>query len=132
MMANAPNEQEGGAIEIELDGSFFSSETILKTCYWYSRHFAFALENLSADRVLVTLRPKDAGASMEHVHGDFLAAATDFSLRERIEARTSGIREILLAKAFAESGVLEDSPTGIFVDQVESEKSDSLFKILPN
>ena len=117
------------AIEVVLDGTFFSSDSILKTCYWFSRHYTFELKH-GDGRTTVRLLPKDATLPTSAVHGEFLAMATDFSLRERIEARTANIREILLAKAFAESGVLEDSPAGIFVDQVEQDKPDSLFKIL--
>jgi hypothetical protein len=54
----------------------------------------------------------------------------DFALREKIEAKTSSIRDLLLAKAFSESGVLEDQPVGVFGDAVEEMKPDSMFKIL--
>jgi hypothetical protein len=54
----------------------------------------------------------------------------DFALREKIEAKTSGIRDLLLAKAFSESGVLEDAPEGVFGDAVEEAKPDSMLKIL--
>jgi His-Xaa-Ser system protein HxsD len=121
-----------GAIEIELDGIFFSADAILKTCYWYSRNFTFDVKQPSERQILVTLRAKDATVSTDNVTSEFIAVATDFSLRERIETRTSSIRETLLAKAFAESGVLEDPPSGVFVDQVEREKEDGLFKILPD
>lgn len=125
------NEPES-AIEIELDGTFFSADAILKTCYWYSRLFTFEIKQNGHGRTVVKLTAKDRLMQTDAVRGEFIAAATDFSLRERIEAKTANIREILLAKAFAESGVLEDSPSGIFVDQVEQEKRDSLFKILPH
>lgn len=118
-----------GAIDVELDGTFFSADSILKTCYWFSRHFTFELKQADG-KTVVRLQPKDKNVPTDAAPGEFVAMAADFSLRERIEARTANIREILLAKAFAESGVLEDSPAGIFVDQVEEEKQDSLFKIL--
>lgn len=54
----------------------------------------------------------------------------DFSLRDQITAKTGEIRDLLLAKAFSESGVLEDQPEGSFEDSVEEEKADSMFKIL--
>jgi hypothetical protein len=56
----------------------------------------------------------------------------DFALREKIEAKTSDIRDLLLAKAFSESGVLEDQPEGVFGDKVEESKPDGMFKILSN
>lgn len=131
-MGVEPINANADAIEIELDGTFFSADAILKTCYWFSRQFIFDLRQNSAGQTVVTLRAKDAAVSTENIHGEFIAAVADFALRERIEARTSNIREILLAKAFAESGVFEDAPKGDFVDQVEREKQDGLFKILPH
>jgi hypothetical protein len=42
-----------------------------------------------------------------------------------IQAETAAIRELIIAKAFAESGVLEDSPPGTFRDPVGSGHSDA-------
>src|SRR5579862_2446969 len=108
-MDNTVSNKGERAIEIELDGTFYSSDSILKTCYWFSRNFTFELKQ-DDGRTTVRLQPKDPTFPTTTVHGDFLAMAADFTLRDRIEARTANIREILLAKAFAESGVLEDSP----------------------
>jgi len=60
----------------------------------------------------------------------FTTSAMDFALREKIDAKTSGIRDLLLAKAFSESGVLEDQPAGVFGDAVEESKPDGMFRIL--
>src|SRR5260370_37175403 len=128
-MDDTVSDKRERAIEVELDGTFFSADSILKTCYWFSRHFTFELKQ-GDGRTIVMLQPKDTTLPTSAVHDDFLAMATDFSLRERIEARTANIREILLAKAFAESGILEDSPAAIFLDQFEQEKPGGLFKIL--
>lgn len=131
-MGTESNSVNDRAIEVELDGTFFGADAVLKACYWYARQFDFDLRQTSVGRTLVTLKPKDANLSTEGVRGEFIAMVTDFTLRERIESRTGAIREILLAKAFAEAGVLEDSPSGEFVDQVEHEQQDGLFKILPH
>ncbi len=60
----------------------------------------------------------------------FTTSAMDFALREKIEAKTSGIRDLLLAKAFSESGVLEDQPEGVFGDMIEETKPEGMFNIL--
>jgi len=118
------------AIEVELDGSFFSNDAILKACYWYSKQFSFELKSLANGKTLVTLEPKDGVLAKESTAGDFIASVADFTLRERIEKKTAAIRETLLAKAFAESGVLEDSPEGLPLDPVEQDRREGLFKIL--
>lgn len=60
-----------------------------------------------------------------------MTSAMDFALREKIDAKTSGIRDLLLAEAFSESGVLEDKPEGLFGDAVEeTAKPNGMLKIL--
>ena len=56
----------------------------------------------------------------------------DFALRERIEAKTASIRDLLIAKALSEAGILEDEPVGVFGDAIEESKTDGMFKILGN
>jgi His-Xaa-Ser system protein HxsD len=119
-------------VAVDLDGSLFSAEAVLKTCYWFSKDFAYQISRTEGGYISVTLTAKQGSAPFENVRAEFVSMATDFTLRERVEARTSSIREILLAKAFAEAGVLEDSPEGVFGDQIEEEKPDGLFKILGN
>jgi His-Xaa-Ser system protein HxsD len=92
---------------VEVNLTIVSVEALLKTCPASASDLASA---------------KDA----------FTTSAMDFALREKIEAKTSGIRDLLLAKAFSESGVLEDQPEGVFGDTVEEMKLDGMFKILSN
>jgi hypothetical protein len=47
-----------------------------------------------------------------------------------VTAKTSEVRDLLLAKAFSESGVLEEEPQGVFGDPIEESKPDGMFKIL--
>lgn len=120
------------AITVELDRTLFSPEAVLKTCYWFSKDFTFEIRQSRETSLFVSLSAKQASVASESVRAEFISMATDFTLRERVEARTSSIRELLLAKAFAEAGVLEDSPEGVFGDAIEEEKPNGLFKILSN
>lgn len=119
-------------VNVELDRTLFSPEAVMKTCYWFSKDFAFEISPAEGASLSVSLTAKQASFASECVRADFISMATDFTLRERIEVRTSSIRDLLLAKAFAEAGVLEDSPSGVFGDAIEEEKPDGLFKILSN
>jgi His-Xaa-Ser system protein HxsD len=56
---------------------------------------------------------------------DIFNSLVDAQLRVEIQAETSGIRELIIAKAFAESGVLEDLPPGTFQDPVEQAPRDA-------
>jgi His-Xaa-Ser system protein HxsD len=111
--------------------SVVSVEAVLKTCYWFSRDFLCAMQDDGTGHALILLKPKRSlDLPLEKARELFIAQAMDFALRERVAAKTAGIRDLLLAKAFSEAGVLEDEPSGIFGDVIEEEKPDGLFKIL--
>ncbi len=120
------------SIIVRFSHDVVSVESLLKTCYWFSRDFVCEVTEDGARHSIVSLRPKASGVSLEGARDDFMNQALDFSLRERVTTRTADIRDLLLAKAFSESGVLEDQPQGTFGDPVEETKPDGMFKILTN
>lgn len=116
---------------VRISLSIVSSEAILKACYWFSRDFFCDVQDEGTGHAIVLLRPKrPLVLSLEEAKEAFTAQALDFALRERITAQTAGVRDLLLAKAFSEAGVLEDAPAGVFGDAVEESKANGLFKIL--
>ena len=119
-------------VSVEIDLAFVSADAVLKACHWFSRDYACDLRRKGDVAAEVVLVPRNSSAAFDPlaVKDAFMTSAIDFALREKIEAKTSGIRDILLAKAFAESGVLEDSPEGVFGDAIEEAKPDGMFKIL--
>jgi radical SAM pair-associated protein len=121
-------------VVFEISLLIVSPEAILKTCYWFSRDYVCEVKNQSDSLAHVILVPKSVMPEFNPnlIRDAFLTSAMDFALREKIEAKTSGIRDVLLAKAFSESGVLEDAPDGVFGDRIEESKPDSMFKILSN
>ena len=62
--------------------------------------------------------------------GEFCNSLLDFELRRQVERETSSIRQLVLAKAFSESGVLEDDPPGTVADPVEADNSKGLVQIM--
>ena len=122
------------SVVVEVDLAILSTEALLKTCYWFSRDFVCEIRNRNERVAEVCLTPRnpDSGFDLASTKDAFQTSAMDFALREKIEARTSGIRDLLLAKAFSESGVLEDAPLGVFGDAVEEAKPDGMFTILDN
>jgi len=119
---------------VEINLAIISAEALLKTCYWFSRDFVCEIRNRNEHIADVFLTPRSAASASDLAlaRDAFNSSAMDFALREKIEAKTSGIRDLLLAKAFSESGVLEDQPEGVFGDKVEEAKPDGMFKILSN
>jgi His-Xaa-Ser system protein HxsD len=123
--------EEATLVRISL--SLVSIEAVLKTCYWFSRDFLCTMQDESTEYATVLLRAKrPLDLSIEVTRDAFVAQTLDFVLRDRVAAQTAGVRDLLLAKAFSEAGVLEDGPTGVFGDAVEEAKPNGLFKILAN
>ena len=124
----------GNHVVVEISLSTVSLEALLKTCYWFSRDYVCEVKNQSESIANVVLSPRSVTPdfSPHSIRDAFLTSALDFALREKIEAKTSGIRDLLLAKAFSESGVLEDEPEGVFGDKIEEGNPDGMFKILSN
>jgi His-Xaa-Ser system protein HxsD len=119
-------------VVVEINLAIVSTEALLKTSYWFSRDFVCEIRNRDDKLAEVYLTPRSPMSASDLVIAKdaFNTSAMDFALREKIEAKTAGIRDLLLAKAFSESGVLEDQPTGVFGDTIEETKPDGMFKIL--
>ena len=120
------------SVSIEVDLALVSAEALLKTCHWFSRDFVCDLHKEGNFTAKVALAPRYPSAEFDPdaARDAFMTSALDFAIREKIDFRTSGIRDLLLAKAFSESGVLEDNPEGVFGDAIEEAKPDGMFKIL--
>jgi His-Xaa-Ser system protein HxsD len=118
---------------VAFSDDFVSSEALLKACYWLSRDFECDVSRGSNGNFTVRLQPKPTcRMSPQEAREQITALAIDFTLREKVARQTAEVRELLLAKAFSESGVLEDQPEGVFGDSVEEEKPNGMFKILSN
>jgi His-Xaa-Ser system protein HxsD len=109
-----------------------STEALLKTCYWFSRDFKCDVHSDGDDHIVFLNAKCDVVESLEGMEERFISSALDFSLRECVNAKTASVRDVLLAKAFSESGVLEEKPTGTFGDPLEESRPDGMFKILSN
>ncbi len=106
-----------------LDKKTYSKSAVLKVSYWLSKDLWFEM-NEGNDHYLLTVRlraptPSLAQPRVKNIDEwmpEIFEALVDFQLRAEVQAETASIREIIIAKAFAESGILEDGPPGIFED----------------
>lgn len=120
------NDRHSEAV-LSIDKQVYSKSAALRVCYWFSRDLWFDLSEqddclLMRVGVIVT-SPTLSHPEVKQIEAwlpEILNALTDSQLRVVIQAETASIRELIIAKAFAESGVLEDSPPGTFADPVES------------
>src|SRR5271168_2352735 len=89
------------SVSVNISQDLISTEALLKTCYWFSRDFTCDVQADGPGHSVVRLKakghpPGESGSVRER----FMASAMDFALRERVTAKTAGIRDLLLAKAF--------------------------------
>ena len=125
-------------VSFSLDKAIYTKEAILKACYWFSRDLFFQVSaRESSFDVVASIRTTVPTLEQPKVHKvdefvpELLNAFVDFQLRVEIQSETSAIRELIVAKAFAEAGILEDLPPGAFEDSVGSlhNHSNSLISI---
>ena len=119
-----------GSATLHLDPRIYTRDAILRTSYWCSKvayiHFPASIDG----NFIVEIRLKYKTPSLENPSpisinafiGEFCNTLLDFQLRHDVEIETAPIRELILAKAFSESGVLEEDPPGSIADPVENQK----------
>jgi His-Xaa-Ser system protein HxsD len=122
---------------IRLDSRAYSKEAILRTCHWFSDIAYIHLPESPDGKfvVHVLLKPisptlaNPKPATIDVVVGEFCNSLLEFELRRQVEAETAPVRQLILAKAFSESGILEDEPPGTIGDPVGIDQPDSLVQI---
>jgi len=122
---------------IRLDPRIYTREAILRASYWHTDTAYIVLPESSDDSLIVKIRLKDNRPTLENPKpitlaefvGEFCNSLIDFELRRQVEVETAPVRQLILAKAFSESGILEDEPPGTIADPVDSKNASSLVQI---
>ena len=122
---------------IRLDSRIYSKEAILRAALWFTDIAYVHLDESSDERFVVQVRLKSIATTLsnprppkiEEIAGEFCNSLLEFQLRRQVEAETAPIRELILAKAFSESGILEEDPPGSFGDPVGIDTPDSMVQI---
>jgi His-Xaa-Ser system protein HxsD len=123
---------------IRLDPRVYSKEALLRACYWHSGTAYIQIPESPDPGIVVHITLKQQAPSLENpkpssisrLVGEFCNSVLDFELRRQIEAETAPIRQLILAKAFSESGVLEDNPPGNIDDPVAAKSPGNFVRIL--
>ena len=113
------------AATISIDKKIYSKSAVLRACYWFGKDlYCHLKERGDLLEVTVGLRVSSPTLDQPKIRKidewlpEIFDALLDSQLRVEIQTETAGVRELIIAKAFAESGVLEDPPPGTFADPV--------------
>src|SRR5882724_3740279 len=97
-------------VRLLVDETVYSRQAVLRACYWFTDRCYLFISRVAPQHLLVLIRAKPGGPSLDSVAGDFGNALLDHQVRHEIERETSRVRELIVAKAFAEGNLLDDPP----------------------
>lgn len=109
-----------GVVTVFVDSTLYSREAIFKCLYWYGNKFRTGI-NLANTTYEITLTPlatvvaetENFTETLEQLERDLI----DFNLRDIVTRETRNVRDLLIAKAFA-NGEFEEDPPGEITDPV--------------
>jgi His-Xaa-Ser system protein HxsD len=115
----APIVRSDSEISLFVDETIYNRIALLKTCYWFTDRCYIFIYRHDDKNLGVRITGKFGGTGVDAIVGEFQNALLDHQLRFEIERETATLRELIVAKAFAEGNVLEDPPVGDDKDPVE-------------
>lgn len=120
-MAELKNYSKDGEIVVFADTKLYNKDTIFKCLYWYGDRFHTNVSFLNQDTYKITLTPISTSQISTNEMELYLAKLerdlVDFSVRQLVNQETQAIRELLIAKAFA-NGDFDEIPIGELTDPV--------------
>jgi His-Xaa-Ser system protein HxsD len=123
---------------IYLDPRIYTREAILKASYWATGVAYIQVPHSPDGRLAIHIELKKRIPTLTNTKPiaiqdfvkEFCNSLLDFELRHQVNIETTEVRQLILAKAFSESGVLEEEPPGTIADPVEMKKPTSLVQII--
>jgi His-Xaa-Ser system protein HxsD len=101
---------DGARIALELDRSIYSLQAVLRAGYKFTtRCYVFMSPGDDEKVLVVVLAVKDKAADVRVLVGDFVNELLDQRLRDCLEERFGTVRALIVAEAFAEGNLLDQS-----------------------
>ena len=102
------------------EGTLYSEVIIMKSFYWFSKDYDVTLSKES-DVFEIVLSKKEGVIDdklLSYLNSKIKQDVYDFKLRQIIYEETKTVKELLIAKAFANSDEYDTPPNGEFSDPV--------------
>ncbi len=96
-------------IVVDVDESLYSSDSLFRTCYMFTDRTYLYLRRENPGHVSVYITPKDQAGDLAAMAGEFVNELLDYQVRSLVSAESGKIRELIVAQAFAEGNLLDES-----------------------
>lgn len=108
-------------LELKVDPEFYNEAVVFKCFYWYGNEFDVTINKADSGDgslviVLTALRPPLSGEDLQHLISRVKRDLIDFKTRDIVARETQAVRELLVAKAFANSDEFDEPPVGSIAD----------------
>jgi His-Xaa-Ser system protein HxsD len=106
---------------LHVEETLYHRTAVLRACYWFTDRCYLFVSRPKPGFLEVSIRAKmgSTAETLDAVAGEFANALLDYELRRQIDEQTGSIRELLVAKAVAMAGTLDDAPPGTASDPVD-------------
>ncbi|HTN19759.1 MAG TPA: His-Xaa-Ser system protein HxsD [Pelobium sp.] len=105
-------------IHVLLQKSLYAEKVLYKCFYWYGGSFNVDIKDYSDVEFLVLLKPKEEVKEIQPIIDKIKRDLIDFKLREIVAKETQVLRELLVAKAFANFEEEDNDPSTDVSDPV--------------
>jgi len=100
-------------LELRIDENLYSQEVLYKCFYWYTKNFDVTIECIANSKWLVRLESLKEAFDFTPIIHKIKRDLIDFRLREIVSNETKAIRELMIAKAFANYDIDEPPTTDV-------------------
>lgn len=96
-------------IVVDVDESLYSLDSLFRTCYMFTDRAYLYLRREKPGHVSVHIAPKEQPIDLAALAGEFTNELLDYRVRSLVSAESGKIRELIVAQAFAESNLLDET-----------------------
>jgi His-Xaa-Ser system protein HxsD len=118
-----PIERNAGGVTLSIDQNIYSQKAVMRASHWHTGELWISISRSDADHLAVSIKPKNDSVDIDRAIAEFQNSLLDAQLRVEIADETATVRDLIVAKAFAEGDILEDAPVNDWKDPVASPKS---------
>lgn len=102
---------ENGQLILKVDSTVYSKPCLFRTCYKFTdRCYVFLSRDEDDQKTIITvLSPKAESVDLNQLSGEFFNELLDQQVRDSLSKETGELRNLIVAQAFAEGNLLDES-----------------------